>query len=52
MSHSLNSLRGVIRGIILGTTIGDIKRETRSLDYAPYSLIWVVVEIMVRFWVP
>ena len=28
MSHSLNSLKGVIQG----TTIGDIKGDTRSLD--------------------
>ena len=33
MSYSLNSSRGVIKGIIYGTTIGDIKADTRSLDY-------------------
>ena len=31
MSHSLNSLKGVIWGIIYGTTIGVIKGDTRSL---------------------
>ena len=31
MSHNLNSLK---EGIIYGTTIGDIKRDTRSLDYS------------------
>ena len=34
MSCSLNSLKGVIWGIILGTTIGLIKGDTRSLDYS------------------
>ena len=34
MSYSLNSLKGVIWGIILGTTIGVIKGDTRSLDYS------------------
>ena len=33
MSHSLNSLKGVIWGIIEGSTIGVIKGDTRSLDY-------------------
>ena len=33
MSHSLNSLKGVIQGIIKGTTLGEIKGDTRSLDY-------------------
>ena len=34
MSHSLNSLKG----IIWGTTIGVIKGDTRSLDYSSYTL--------------
>ena len=33
MSHSLNSLKGVIQEIIWGTTIGVIKGDTRSVDY-------------------
>ena len=37
MNHSLNSLKGVILGIILGTTIGVIKGDTRSLDYGSYT---------------
>ena len=32
MSSSLNSLKWVIWGIILGTTVGAIKGNTRSLD--------------------
>ena len=32
MSYSLNSLKGDI----WGTTIGDIKGDTRSLDYSSY----------------
>ena len=36
MSHNLNSLKGVIWGIIYGTTIGLIKGDTRSLDYSSY----------------
>ena len=35
ISYSLNSLKGGISGIILGTTIGLIKGDTRSLDYSP-----------------
>ena len=34
MSYSLNSLKGVIWGIIYGTTIGVIRGDTRSLDYS------------------
>ena len=40
MSSSLNSLKGVIRGIIYGTTIGVIKGDTRSLDYGSYVEQW------------
>ena len=36
MSHSLNSLKGVIQGFVKGATIGDIKGDTRSLDYGSY----------------
>ena len=38
MSYSLNSLKGVMEGTILGTTIGLIKGDTRSLDYSSYEL--------------
>ena len=37
MSHSLNSLKGVI-GEYMGTTIGVMKEDTRSLDYGSYEL--------------
>ena len=44
MSHNLNSLKGVIWGIIYGTTIGVIKGDTRSLDYSscdfPFSRLF------------
>ena len=33
---SLNSLKGVIWGIIYGTTIGVLRGDTRSLDYSSY----------------
>ena len=46
MNHSLNSLKGVEKGIIYGTTLGLIKGDTRSLDYSSYAshaiLIWGV----------
>ena len=47
MSYSLNSLKGVIWGIIWRTTIGVIKGDTRSLDYSSYGfwgqlLSWAV----------
>ena len=32
MSYSLISSKGFIQGILSGTTIGDIKGYTRSLD--------------------
>ena len=38
MSYSLNSLKGVIKGTIQGTTIGAIKGDTRSLDYSSYVM--------------
>ena len=34
MSYSLNSLKGVIQGILYGTIIGVIQGDTRSLDYS------------------
>ena len=37
MSYSLNSLKGVREGIIQGSSIGDIKGDTRSLDYSSYD---------------
>ena len=37
MSYNLNSLKGVIWGIIYGTTIGIIKGDTRSLDYSSHE---------------
>ena len=38
LSYSLNSLKGVIEGIIYGTTIGVIKGDTRSLDDSIYEV--------------
>ena len=38
MSYSLNSLKGVIYGILWGTIIGVIKGDTRSLDNGSYEL--------------
>ena len=34
MSHSLNSLKGGYIGDYIGTTMGVIKGDTRSLDYS------------------
>ena len=41
MSYILNSLKGVIWGMKEGITIGDIKGDTRSLDYGSchFSLV-------------
>ena len=36
MSHSLNSFKGGNIGGYIGTTIGVIKGDTRSLDYSSY----------------
>ena len=33
LGYSLNSFKGIIWGIIWGTTIGLIKGDTRSLDH-------------------
>ena len=40
MSCSLNSLKGDYIGIILGSTIGDIKGDTRSVDSSSYELYY------------
>ena len=37
MSYSLHSSDGFILGIIQGTPMGNIKRDTRNLDYASYE---------------
>ena len=39
MSHSLNSLKGVVEGFIWGITIADIRGDPRSLEY-DYSTIY------------
>ena len=36
MTYSLNSLQGVILGIVWGSTLGFTKGDTRSLDYSSY----------------
>ena len=36
MSYSLNSLKGGYIGEYIGTNIGGIKGDTRSLDYSSY----------------
>ena len=41
ISYSLNSLRGVLQGMIWGTTIGERKGDTRSLDYSSYVYMYV-----------
>ena len=37
MSYRLNSLTGIIEGVILGITIVVSKRDTRSLDYSSHN---------------
>ena len=39
MSCSRNSLKGGYRGILLRTTIGVIKGDTRSLDYGSHGMM-------------
>ena len=39
MSYSLNSLKGGYIGDYVGTTIGVIKGDTRSLGYSSYVLV-------------
>ena len=43
LSHSLNSLKGVIQGIIYKNTLGDIKGDARSLDYSSSGFFVQVV---------
>ena len=50
MSYSLNSLRGVIWGIIYGTTIGVIKGDTRSLDNGSYDFLWEFLPSSAKPW--
>ena len=38
LSYSLSSLKGAIPGILYGSFIGLIKRNTRSLDYSSFCL--------------
>ena len=45
MTHSLNSLKGIYIGdYIKGTTIGDSKGDTRSLDYSSYEPMWFATD--------
>ena len=37
MSHSLTSLKGLILGLVQGTTLGIIEGDARSVDYSTYS---------------
>ena len=39
LSHSLNSLKGGYTGDDIGTTIGVIKGDTRSLDYSSLGIL-------------
>ena len=41
MSYSLNSLKGGYIGHYIGITLGDIKGDTRSLDYSSYINIYL-----------
>ena len=43
LSFGLNSLKGVIQGIIWGSVVGAIKGDTRSLDYGSYAATYVRV---------
>ena len=43
MNHSLNSLKGGYIGDSMGTTIGVIKGDTRSLDKGTYVYVYVYV---------
>ena len=45
MSHSLNSLMGGNIRDYIGTTIGDIKGDTRSLDYSSYACTFLDARI-------
>ena len=53
MSHSLNSLNGGYVGEYIGTTIGVIKGDTRSLDYSSYGVGCVRMDLcggFRKFW--
>ena len=61
--YSLNSLKGVIQGILSGTTIRDIKGDTRSLDNGTHknwinvrdplhSYMWFIEEFYINRGVP
>ena len=50
MSYSLNSFKGINIGDYIGTTIGVVKGDTRSLDYSSYEVyfplpIAILVEV-------
>ena len=45
MSYSLNSLKGVIWGILRETIIRDIEGDTRTLDYGSYELLSIFLTI-------
>ena len=60
MSYSLSSLKGVYTGDYIVTTIGDIKGDTRSLNYSsfiyiyriyfvPYQTRFVLKRVLARF---
>ena len=42
MSYSLNSLKGGHTGEYIGTSIGVIKGDIRSLDYSVYDYVVIV----------
>ena len=44
MSYGLNSLKGVIKGVVSGTAIGGIQRDTRNLHYSSHSPPRVLLE--------
>ena len=48
MSYSLNSFKGVNMGNLIGTTIGVIKGDTRSLDYGSYALAGLQFQPQIR----
>ena len=49
-SYSLNSLKGGYIGDYIGTTIRDIKGDTRSLDYSSYGLGSCFLMAIARAW--
>ena len=42
MSYSLNSVKGIILGLVLGKILGLLKRDIRSLDYTSYEVLRVM----------